>query len=103
MEAVDLDITRIRTVVAMFRLSQGELARASGASPAMVSLVLGAKKRPSARIAVALVHGIEKLLSGGRRLDTAFFIPDAGRSAHVPRGANVIQSQKEVGARAEPE
>ena len=95
MEAVDLDITRIRTVLAMFRLSQGELARASGVSPVMVSLVLWATKRPSARIAVALVHGIERLLVGGRRLDTAFFIPDAGRRAAVPRVAEVVQSRKE--------
>ncbi len=79
MEAVDLDITRVRAVLAMFRITQGELARASGVSPAMVSLLLSRRKRSSARIAVALVHGIEKLLAGGRRLDTAFFIGDAGR------------------------
>ena len=78
MEAVDLDITRVRAVLAMFRITQGELARASGVSPAMVSLLLSGRKRSSARIAVALVQGIEKLLVGGRRLDTAFFIPDVG-------------------------
>ena len=74
MDTVVLDIERIRMVLTMFRITQGELARASNTSTAMVSLMLAGKKRPSIRTAVALVHGLEKLLTGNRRLDTAFFV-----------------------------
>ena len=74
MEFVDLDTVRLRAVLTMFRISQGELARAAGVSAAMVSLTLAAKKRPSVRTAVALIYGLEKLLSQGRRLDTAYFL-----------------------------
>ena len=74
MDTVALDIERVRMVLTMFRITQGELARASGISTAMVSLMLAGKKRPSMRTAVALVHGVEKLLTGNRRLDTAFFV-----------------------------
>ena len=78
MGAVVLDNERIRMVLAMFRITQGELARASGVSTAMVSLMLADKKQPSMRTAVALVHGLEKLLTQDRRLDTAFFIGSGG-------------------------
>ncbi len=74
MDTLVLKIERIRLVLAMFRITQGELARASGVSTAMVSLMLAGKKRPSMRTAVALVHGLEKLLTRNRRLDTAFFV-----------------------------
>jgi hypothetical protein len=40
----------------------------------MVSLLLAGKKRPSMRTAVALIHGLEKLLTRDRRLDTAYFL-----------------------------
>ena len=78
MDTVVLDIERIRMVLAMFRITQGELARASGVSTAMVSLLLAGKKRPSMRIAVALIYGLEKLLTRNRRLDTAFFVGSNG-------------------------
>lgn len=84
MDTVVLDIERIRMVLVMFRITQGELARASGVSTAMVSLLLAGKKRPSTRTAVALVHGVEKLLTRNRRLDTAFFVasnPDTNDAA----------------------
>jgi|GEM_PF-3991914 len=57
----------------MFQIRQGELARSAGISPAMLSLTLAGKKRPSARLAVATIHGLEKLLTQGRRLDTTYF------------------------------
>ena len=82
MEAVDLDITRVRAVLAMFRITQGELARASGVSPAMVGLLLSGRKHPSARIAVARVHGLERLLTVGRRL-----------SSRMQRGAQVLHEE----------
>ena len=47
----------------------------------MVSLLLAGKKRPSMPTAVALIHGLEKLLTCDRRLDTAYFLggpTDAG-------------------------
>jgi len=81
MGAVVLDNGRIRMVLAMFQITQGELARASGLSTAMVSLLLAGKKRPSMRTAVALIHGLENLLTCNRRLDTAYFLggpTDAG-------------------------
>ena len=81
MGAVVLDNGRIRMVLAMFQITQGELARASCLSTAMVSLLLAGKKRPSMRTAVALVHGLEKLLTCNRRLDIAYFLggpTDAG-------------------------
>ncbi len=68
-------------VLAMFQITQGELARASCLSTAMVSLMLAGKKRSSKRTAVALIHGLEKLLTDNRRLDTAYFLggpTDAG-------------------------
>ncbi len=74
MGAVVLEIERIRMVLTMFRITQGELARASKVSTAMVSLLLAGKKRPSTRTAVALIYGLEKLLTRNRRLDTAFFV-----------------------------
>lgn len=74
MDTVVLDIERIRMVLTMFRITQGELARASGVSTAMVSLMLAGKKRPSIRTAVALVHGLEKLLTRNLRLDTGYFV-----------------------------
>lgn len=74
MESVDLDTVRVRAVLTMFRISQGDLAHSAGISPAMLSLILNGKKRPSARLAVAVIHGLEKLLSQGRRLDTAYFL-----------------------------
>lgn len=74
MESLNLDTVRLRAVLRMFRISQGELARAAGVSAAMVSLTLAGKKRPSERTAVALIHGLEKLLRQGRRLDTAYFL-----------------------------
>lgn len=74
MDTLVLNIKRIRTVLTMFRITQGELARSSGVSTAMVSLLLAGKKRPSMRTAVALVHGLEKLLTGNHRLDTAYFV-----------------------------
>ena len=80
MDTVVLDIERIRMVLAMFRITQGELARASGVSTAMVSLLLAEKKRPSMRTAIALIHGLEKLLTRNRRLDTSYFIVDLSPS-----------------------
>ncbi len=77
MDSVVLNIERIRMVLTMFRITQGELARASGISTAMVSLMLAGKKRPSMRTAVALVYGLENLLTRDRRLDTAFFVESA--------------------------
>ena len=74
MESLDLDAGRIKAVLTMFRISQGELARAAGISPAMLSLTLAGKKRPSECTAVALIHGLEKLLTQGRRLDTSYFV-----------------------------
>ena len=74
MESLDLDTVRLRAVLTMFRISQGELARASAISPAMLSLTLAGKKRPSERTAVAMIHGLEKLLTQGRRLDTTYFV-----------------------------
>ena len=76
MEAVPLDTVRLKAVLAMFQITQGELARASGVSPAMICLLLSGRKQASRRIAVALVHGLERLLTG-RRLDTAYFVRDA--------------------------
>lgn len=73
MEPLDLDTERLRAVLAMFNISQGEWARVAGVSPAMLSLVLARKKCPSPRIAVAMIHGLERLLTQGRRLDTAYF------------------------------
>ncbi len=64
MGSVALDIDRIRMVLTLFRITQSELARASGVSTAMVSLMLADKEQPSMRTAVALVHGLEKLLDG---------------------------------------
>ncbi len=81
METVALDTTRLKAVLAMFSISQGELARASGVSPAMICLLLAGKKAASKRIAVALVHGIEKLLTSGRRLDTAYFLGETDPSS----------------------
>ncbi len=81
MGAVVLDNERIRMVLAMFQITEGELARASYLSTAMVSLLLAGKKRPSMRTAVALIRGLEKLLTCNRRLDTAYFLggpTDAG-------------------------
>ena len=80
MELVLLDTDRLRGVLAMFAITQGELARASGVSPAMICLLLSGRKQASRRIAVALVHGLERLLTG-RRLDTAYFVrpSDAAR------------------------
>ena len=82
MEAVSLDTARLKAVLAMFSISQGELARASGVSTAMICLLLAGRKKVSRRIAVSLVHGLERLLTG-RRLDTAYFVrsPDAARAA----------------------
>jgi hypothetical protein len=63
MGAVVLDNGRIRMVLAMFQITQGEpvqtdwSARASCLSTAMVSMLLAGKKRPSMRTAVALIHG----------------------------------------------
>ncbi|MFQ5353220.1 MAG: helix-turn-helix domain-containing protein [Candidatus Binatia bacterium] len=74
MESVDLDTGRLRAVLAMFRISQGELARSANISPAMLSLTLAGKKRPSVRLAVAMIHGLEKLLTQDRRLDTRYFV-----------------------------
>ncbi len=74
MECVDLDTGRLKAVLMMFQISQGELARSASISPAMLSLTLAGKKRPSARLAVALIHGMEKLLTQGRRLDTSYFV-----------------------------
>ena len=74
MDTLVLNIERIRMVLTMFRITQGELARASRVSTAMVSLLLAGKKRPSMRTAVALIYGLEKLLTRNRRLDTAFFV-----------------------------
>ena len=74
METVVLDIERIRMVLTMFRITQGELARASDMSTAMVSLLLAGKKRASMRTAVSLVQGLENLLTRRRRLDTAYFV-----------------------------
>jgi transcriptional regulator with XRE-family HTH domain len=74
MESLDLEPRRIRAVLTMFRISQGELAHAANISPAMLSLTLAGKKRPSERTAVALIHGLEKLLTQGRRLDTSYFV-----------------------------
>jgi transcriptional regulator with XRE-family HTH domain len=74
MKFLELDTARLRAVLTMFRISQGELARAAGISPAMLSLTLAGKKRPSKRTAVALIYGLEKLLTHGRRLDTAYFL-----------------------------
>ncbi len=48
--------------------------RSTGISTEMVSLTLAGKKQPSTRMAVALVHGLEKLLTRNRRLDTVYFI-----------------------------
>ena len=76
MDTLVLNIERIRMVLTMFRITQGELARASGVSTAMVSLLLAEKKRPSMRTAIALIHGLEKLLTRNRRLDTSYFIVD---------------------------
>ncbi len=78
MESLDLDTARLRAVLTMFRITQGELSRSSNISPAMLSLTLAGKKRPSARLAVAMIHGLEKLLTQGRRLDTSYFV-NAGR------------------------
>ncbi len=80
MDTLVLNIERIRMVLAMFRITQGELARASGVSTAMVSLLLAEKKRPSMRTAIALIHGLEKLLTRNRRLDTSYFIVDLSLS-----------------------
>ncbi len=80
MDTIVLNIERIRMVLTMFRITQGELARASKVSTAMVSLLLAGKKRPSTRTAVALVHGLEKLLTRNRRLDTAFFVGGTGNT-----------------------
>ena len=80
MDTVLLNIERIRMVLTMFRITQGELARASQVSTAMVSLLLAGKKRPSTPTAVALVHGVEKLLTRNRRLDTSYFIVDLSPS-----------------------
>lgn len=74
MESVDLDTGRLKAVLTMFQISQGELARSAGISPAMLSLTLAGKKRPSERTAVAMIHGLEKLLTQGRRLDTTYFV-----------------------------
>ena len=76
MDTMVLNIERIRMVLTMFRITQGELARASGISTAMVSLMLADKKQPSIRTAVALVYGLEILLTRNRRLDTSYFIVD---------------------------
>lgn len=80
MDTLVLNIERIRMVLTMFRITQGELARASGVSTAMVSLLLAEKKRPSMRTAIALIHGLEKLLTRNRRLDTSYFIVDLSPS-----------------------
>ncbi len=85
MDTVVLDTDRLRMVLTMFRITQGELARASGISTAMVSLLLAGKKRASMRTAVALVHGLEKLLTCDRRLDTAFFIGGDEDTVAKPR------------------
>jgi len=82
MESIDLDTARLRAVLTMFQISQGELARSASISPAMLSLILSGQKRPSARLAVALVHGMEKLLTQGRRLDTSYFV-----NAGLPSGS----------------
>ncbi|MFQ5591465.1 MAG: hypothetical protein ACE5HE_09910 [Phycisphaerae bacterium] len=74
MESVQLDTTRLNTVLTMFRITQGGLARAARVSPAMVSLTLAGKKHPSIRTAVALVQGLESLLTQARRLDTTYFL-----------------------------
>ena len=86
MDTVALDIERIRMVLTMFRITQGELARASGVSTAMVSLLLAGKKIPSTRTAVALVHGVERLLTRDRRLDTAFFVGSGENTIASSRG-----------------
>ena len=80
MDTLVLNIERIRLVLTMFRITQGELARASGVSTAMVSLLLAEKNRPSMRTAIALIHGLEKLLTRNRRLDTSYFIVDLSPS-----------------------
>ena len=87
MDTVALDIERIRMVLTMFRITQGELARASNISTAMVSLMLAGKKRPSIRTAVALVYGVEKLLTDNRRLDTAFFIESERTTIAAPHAS----------------
>ena len=81
MESVDLDAGRIKAVLTMFQISQGDLARNAGISPAMLSLILRGKKRPSARLAVALIYGLEKLLTQGRRLDTRYFLNTGNSSS----------------------
>lgn len=93
MDTLVLNMERIRIVLSMFRLTQGELARASGVSTAMVSLLLAGKKKPSMRTAVALVHGVEKLLTSDRRLDTAFFVGSDEETIAQPRLA--IEQQPE--------
>ena len=86
MEAFPLDIFKLRAVLAMFGITQGELARASGVSTAMICLLLAGRKKVSRRIAVALMDGLERLLADGRRMDTAYFVRDADAPRSAPSG-----------------
>ena len=60
-------------------VTQGELSRASGVSPATISLFLRGKRELRPAMAARLVEGLEReFVRGGSRLDTAFFAAEGG-------------------------
>ncbi len=71
---MDLDPRRLRLAIELLGVTAAQLARASGVSPTTISLILSGRRRPSRRIAVRLVVGLEKAFrENGFRLDTGFF------------------------------
>ncbi len=104
MGAVVLDNGRIRMVLAMFQITQGELARASctylwgkPGKPACWSSLSEQtdwKVGPTGgRTAVALIHGLEKLLTDNRRMAEREAIPCLmSFSATVRRGFSWVAS-----------
>ena len=73
-KAMHLDPRRLRLAIGLLGVSAAQLARASGVSPTTISLILSGRRRPSRRISVRLVVGLEKAFGeNGFRLDTDFF------------------------------
>ena len=69
-----LDPRRLRLAIELLGVSAAQLARTSGVSTTTISLILSGRRKPSRRIAVRLVVGLEKAFrANGCRLDTDFF------------------------------
>ena len=93
MDSLDLDTARLKAVLTMFQISQGELARSAGISTAMLSLTLAGKKRPSARLVVAMIY---------RLGETTHSWPSAGLDLLREHGRSFRQRLSDSGSRQQP-